>query len=195
MAELINGVEISKLVLSEVAKKLTLTKSENPGFNVVLAIVQVGNRPDSNVYIGAKIKKAKEIGAEGRLIKLPDTTTQSELEAEICKLNVDDDIDGIIVQLPLDCKNTIDVDGVVDKIHPLKVILIMYAARTWSCWGDQKSSGHRLQPCLCGTMERPLFVIQKRNTSRSSVVRRTFWLLQSERNISLKVIGLNPVQW
>ncbi|KAE9412202.1 hypothetical protein Angca_008720, partial [Angiostrongylus cantonensis] len=99
VAELINGVEISKLVLSEVAKKLTLTKSENPGFNVVLAIVQVGNRPDSNVYIGAKNKKAKEIGAEGRLIKLPDTTTQSELEAEICKLNVDDDIDGIIVQV------------------------------------------------------------------------------------------------
>ncbi|VDM79384.1 unnamed protein product [Strongylus vulgaris] len=81
---------------------------------------QVGNRSDSNVYIGAKIRKAAEIGAEGRLVKLPDTLTQSELEEEIAKLNADDDVDGIIVQLPLDCKNHIDADAVIDKIHPLK---------------------------------------------------------------------------
>ncbi|KJH40588.1 tetrahydrofolate dehydrogenase/cyclohydrolase, catalytic domain protein [Dictyocaulus viviparus] len=121
VAKLISGTEISKQVLDEVAEQLKLTKSNCPSFSVVLAIVQVGNRPDSNVYIGAKIKKAAEIGAEGRLVKLPDTITQPELEAEVEKLNVDDDVDGIIVQLPLDCRNTIDVDGVIDRIHPIKV--------------------------------------------------------------------------
>ncbi|ETN80785.1 tetrahydrofolate dehydrogenase/cyclohydrolase, catalytic domain protein, partial [Necator americanus] len=120
VAELINGTEISKQLLSEVAEKLKNKKANNPSFRAVLAIVQVGDRSDSNVYIGAKIRKAAEIGAEGKLVKLPDTITQDELEEEIKKLNEDDDIDGIIVQLPLDCKNDIDADGVIDKIHPLK---------------------------------------------------------------------------
>ncbi|KAL6724238.1 hypothetical protein Aduo_019143 [Ancylostoma duodenale] len=120
VAQLISGTEISKQLLSEVAEKLKKRKESNSSFRVVLAIVQVGDRSDSNVYIGAKIKKAAEIGAEGRLIKLPDTLTQAELEEEIEKLNADDDVDGIIVQLPLDCKNHIDADAVIDKIHPLK---------------------------------------------------------------------------
>lgn len=62
-------------------------------------MMQVGNRSDSNVYIGAKIKKAAEIGAEGKLIKLPDTVTQRELEEEIDRLNNDENIDGIIIQV------------------------------------------------------------------------------------------------
>ncbi|WKY17306.1 hypothetical protein Q1695_001702 [Nippostrongylus brasiliensis] len=120
VAELINGTEIAKHVLSDVAEQIRIRREENPDFNVVLAIIQVGNRADSNVYIAAKIRKAAEIGAEGRLVKLPDTITQRDLEAEINKLNLDDEVDGIIVQLPLDCKNSIDADGAIDKIHPLK---------------------------------------------------------------------------
>ncbi|KIH63127.1 tetrahydrofolate dehydrogenase/cyclohydrolase, catalytic domain protein [Ancylostoma duodenale] len=99
VAQLISGTEISKQLLSEVAEKLKKRKESNSSFRVVLAIVQVGDRSDSNVYIGAKIKKAAEIGAEGRLIKLPDTLTQAELEEEIEKLNANDDVDGIIVQI------------------------------------------------------------------------------------------------
>ncbi|RCN45130.1 tetrahydrofolate dehydrogenase/cyclohydrolase, catalytic domain protein [Ancylostoma caninum] len=99
VAQLISGTEISKQLLSEVAEKLKKRKESNSSFRVVLAIVQVGDRSDSNVYIGAKIKKAAEIGAEGRLVKLPDTLTQAELEEEIEKLNADDDVDGIIVQV------------------------------------------------------------------------------------------------
>ncbi|XGW12928.1 hypothetical protein V3C99_013518 [Haemonchus contortus] len=120
VAQLISGLEISKHLLSDVAEKIKQRREEDPSFNAVLAIVQVGNRPDSNVYIGAKIKKAAEVGAEGKLIKLPDTITQEELEAEIDNLNNDNNIDGIIVQLPLDCKNAIDADAVIDRIHPLK---------------------------------------------------------------------------
>ncbi|CAJ0935596.1 unnamed protein product, partial [Mesorhabditis belari] len=120
MAKLISGSEYSQKVLQEVAEKLKETKEKNPTFQACLAIVQVGNRSDSNVYIGAKLKKAAEIGAEGKLIKLPETITQGELEAEIDKLNNDDNVDGIIVQLPLDTVNEIDADSVVDRIHPLK---------------------------------------------------------------------------
>ncbi|KAK6035779.1 tetrahydrofolate dehydrogenase/cyclohydrolase, catalytic domain protein [Cooperia oncophora] len=98
-AQLISGTETSKHLLADVAEKIKRQKQEHPSFNAILAIVQVGNRPDSNVYIGAKIKKAAEVGAEGKLIKLPDTITQEELEIEIDKLNKDDNVDGIIVQV------------------------------------------------------------------------------------------------
>lgn len=64
-----------------------------------VSLLQVGNRSDSNVYINAKLKKAKEIGADGKLIKLPDTITQGDLKREIMALNHDNDIDGIIIQV------------------------------------------------------------------------------------------------
>lgn len=51
------------------------------------------------MYISTKLKKAAEIGAQAVLVKLPDTTTQRELEAEIDRLNNDNNIDGIIVQV------------------------------------------------------------------------------------------------
>lgn len=59
----------------------------------------MGDRSDSNVYITAKLKKAADIGAEGRLVKLPATTTQAELERQIDQLNEDENVDGIIVQV------------------------------------------------------------------------------------------------
>lgn len=51
------------------------------------------------MYIGAKLKKAAEIGAQGRLVKLPSTISQAELEKQIDALNEDDTVDGIIVQV------------------------------------------------------------------------------------------------
>ncbi|CAI5456317.1 unnamed protein product [Caenorhabditis angaria] len=120
VAELISGLEYSKKVLTDVGIHIAETRKSHPNFNSVLAIVQVGNRSDSNVYVGAKIKKAKEIGAEGRLIKLPSSITQGDLEREIKALNLDNEIDGIIIQLPLDCNNNIDADHVIDMIDPLK---------------------------------------------------------------------------
>ncbi|CAB3400142.1 unnamed protein product [Caenorhabditis bovis] len=120
VAQLISGLEYSKKVLTEVSEKLAEVRKVHPAFNSVLAIVQVGNRCDSNVYVNAKIKKAKEIGAEGRLVKLSDTITQGDLEREIKNLNNDFEVDGIIIQLPLDCKNPIDADEVIDMIDPLK---------------------------------------------------------------------------
>ncbi|CAJ0583024.1 unnamed protein product, partial [Mesorhabditis spiculigera] len=120
MAKIISGLEYSQKVLNDVGEQLKKVKLETPDFNAVLAIVQVGNRSDSNVYIGSKLKKTAEIGAQGMLVKLPETTTQSQLEAEIERLNNDNNVDGIIVQLPLDTTNQIDADSVVDMIHPLK---------------------------------------------------------------------------
>lgn len=66
---------------------------------VIFKIFKVGDRSDSNVYIGNKLRSAKEVGIEAKLVKLSAQTTQSELEATIDELNNDNKIDGIIVQV------------------------------------------------------------------------------------------------
>jgi len=120
MAKLINGKEISDKVVKAVGEELLKQKATHPDFNACLAIVQVGNRSDSNVYIRNKLKKASDIGMGARMVSLGEEITQAELEAEIDSLNNDPEVDGIIVQLPLDCVNKIDADAVIDRISHQK---------------------------------------------------------------------------
>uniref|UniRef100_A0A1I7YZ80 C-1-tetrahydrofolate synthase, cytoplasmic n=1 Tax=Steinernema glaseri TaxID=37863 RepID=A0A1I7YZ80_9BILA len=120
MAKLIDGKAIADKVIQGVASELKSIKETHPTFSATLAVVQVGNRQDSNVFISNKLKKAKEIGIETRLVNLPQTVSQHELEGHIDMLNTDPDVDGIVVQLPLDCVNNIDSDAVIDRIDHQK---------------------------------------------------------------------------
>lgn len=89
------------------------TRIKKLGQKPVLAILQVGNREDSDVYIRQKQKFGEEIGAEIILKKLE---IEDELIREIKKLNEDKNINGIIVQLPLpDGFNTEKVLNIIDK--------------------------------------------------------------------------------
>ncbi|KAL1130318.1 hypothetical protein AAG570_013256, partial [Ranatra chinensis] len=90
------------------------------GLKPGLAIVQVGNRDDSNVYIRMKMKVAAEIGINAEHIKLDRSTTQSELLSKIRNLNQDPSIHGIIVQMPLDSKNEIDPILATDSVSTEK---------------------------------------------------------------------------
>lgn len=91
-----------------------------PGFRPGLAIVQVGGREDSNVYIRMKIKAASEIGIEAQHVQLPNTTTETELLSKLKKLNEDPNVHGIIVQMPLDSVNKIDSHLITDTVSPDK---------------------------------------------------------------------------
>ncbi|TKR63602.1 hypothetical protein L596_027412 [Steinernema carpocapsae] len=120
MAKLIDGKAISDKVVEQVGEDIKKTRAEHPDFSATLAIVQVGNRSDSNVYIGHKLKKAAKIGMGTRMVKLSDQISQEDLEKAIDDLNNDPEVDGIIVQLPLDCVNKIDADSVIDRISHQK---------------------------------------------------------------------------
>ena len=85
-----------------------------------MAIVQVGGREDSNVYIRMKIKAASEIGINATHVKLPNTTTEQELLNKLDKLNNDPDTHGIIVQMPLDTINKINSHLITDSVSPNK---------------------------------------------------------------------------
>ena len=120
MAKIIDGKAISKQVLNQISQQIKELQLQTPNFKPNLAVVQVGDRSDSNVYIGNKLRSAKEVGIEAKLVKLNAQTTQTELEATIDELNNDSEVDGIIVQLPLDSVNQIDSDSVIDRIDQCK---------------------------------------------------------------------------
>ncbi len=84
----------------------------------ILAIIQVGNREDSNAYIEAKTAFGEKLGVKVKRIKLAENIAQQELIARVWECNADEDIKGIIVQLPLPIE--IDQDTVIEAISPQK---------------------------------------------------------------------------
>lgn len=99
---------------------MTVLRQKLPNFVPGLAIVQVGGREDSNVYIRMKIKAASEIGIAAEHVKLPNTTTEIELINKVNNLNNDPNVHGIIVQMPLDSVNKIDSHMITDLVSPEK---------------------------------------------------------------------------
>jgi methylenetetrahydrofolate dehydrogenase (NADP+)/methenyltetrahydrofolate cyclohydrolase/formyltetrahydrofolate synthetase len=91
-------------------------KSLRPG----LAIIQVGNREDSNIYVRHKIKAANQVGMQAFYHKYKTDITESELLLELSKLNDNPTINGIIVQLPFDSADNINADLITDNINPAK---------------------------------------------------------------------------
>ena len=92
-----------------------------------LAIIQVGDNPASNNYIKGKLKDCEEVGIKTELIKFPDSIDNNTIRNKIINLNINDSIDGIILQLPLpdhlkkyehELTNLIDISKDVDGFKP-----------------------------------------------------------------------------
>ncbi len=126
MAEIIDGKRIAAEIRAEVAEAVAKLGERNvtPG----LAVVLVGDDPASAVYVRMKAKACEEAGILSRVIQLPADTEQAELERTIDGLNADDDIHGILVQLPLPPQIEersivfrIDPKKDVDAFHPINI--------------------------------------------------------------------------
>ncbi|MCB1803022.1 MAG: bifunctional methylenetetrahydrofolate dehydrogenase/methenyltetrahydrofolate cyclohydrolase FolD [Gammaproteobacteria bacterium] len=83
-----------------------------------LIVVLVGDNPASQVYVRNKQKACEQVGFYSELMQLPASTTQDELLALIDDLNAREEVDGILVQLPL--PRHIDEDAVTERILPTK---------------------------------------------------------------------------
>jgi methylenetetrahydrofolate dehydrogenase (NADP+)/methenyltetrahydrofolate cyclohydrolase len=116
MAELINGKEISAILKDELKEEVSRLKSE--GKSCCLAVIQVGNDPASSVYVGNKKKACTYIGIESLSYELPEETSEEELLSLIDRLNKDDQVHGILCQLPL--PKHINEDKVIRAISPKK---------------------------------------------------------------------------
>ena len=116
MAFIIDGKKISTEIKDETRDKVAELKAA--GKEISLAVVQVGDNPASCVYVRNKKKACEYVGIKSVSHELPEETTEAELLELIDKLNNDDTINGILVQLPLPAH--MDENKVIDAISPYK---------------------------------------------------------------------------
>src|SRR5436305_15349509 len=109
----IDGRAVAKVTEDEVRASI-----ERLGFAPGLVAVRVGNDPASEIYVRNKAKKAQELGLRGTELIFEESMSERELLAEVERLNRDDEVDGILVQLPL--PKQIDPRKVIDAIDPEK---------------------------------------------------------------------------
>lgn len=129
-AEIIDGKRIARQVLDDVAKA-AVGLPRPPGLAVVLA----GDDPASHVYVRSKAKRAAELGFHAEVKLLPETVSEAEVLAVVAELNAREDIDGVLVQLPLPAQvNTlrvmaaVDPEKDVDGLHALNAGLLSQGA-------------------------------------------------------------------
>jgi len=126
-ARVLSGKAIADEIKSEVAGEVRQFFERHrirPG----LTVVRVGDDPASAVYVGSKVKTSEELGIRSEHLHLPAETSHEEVLAIVRDLNSRDDVDGILVQLPLPPKidaneiiETIDPSKDVDGFHPMNV--------------------------------------------------------------------------
>ncbi len=125
-ATILDGTKIAQQLRGEVAAdvKAMSAAGTRPG----LAVVLVGHNPASEIYVRGKVKACDEVGVYSETLTPPESVTTSELLAVVDRLNRRDDIDGILVQLPLppqvDAKKVllaVDPAKDVDGFHPMNV--------------------------------------------------------------------------
>jgi len=125
-ANIIDGKQISADMRNEMIAEVAALKEK--GVTPGLAVVLVGEDPASKVYVGSKEKACIALGMYSEVHRLPENTTEQELLALIDKLNNQDSINGILVQLPLPKHinekaviDAISVEKDVDGFHPQSV--------------------------------------------------------------------------
>ena len=140
MAQIIDGKAISKQVREEIATDVVSFK-EKYGSAPGLAVIIVGNDPASQVYVRNKKRGCEEVGFYSESYELPDSTTQEELIALVERLNNDDKIHGILVQLPL--PKHLNETEVLLKIRPEKDVDAFHPYNV----GKIMIGNHDLLPC------------------------------------------------
>ena len=116
MPRVLDGASIAAAIKQEVAVevKALAERGVRPG----LAAVLVGHVPASEIYVRSKVQACAELGIYSDLITPPDTITTAEMLALVAELNARDDIDGILIQLPLPAQ--VDAKALLDAVAPEK---------------------------------------------------------------------------
>jgi len=125
-ARILDGTKIAQEIRSEVAAEVKVLAGA--GLKPGLAVVLVGHNPASEIYVRGKVKACEEVGIYSEKITPPESATTGELLALVEDLNRREEIDGILVQLPLppqvDAKKVllaVDPSKDVDGFHPMNV--------------------------------------------------------------------------
>lgn len=114
MYQIIDGKAIAEEIKNEIVKEIVKLKNKRPN----LAIILVGERSDSQLYVSLKEKEGKKLGIDMHVYKIENDVSEKDLLEIIEFLNKDELIDGILIQLPL--PKHLDVNKIIHAINPLK---------------------------------------------------------------------------
>ena len=125
-ATILDGNKIAAQIRAEVAEDVR--KLSGTGLQPGLAVILAGHNPASEIYVRNKVKASEQVGVHGETLTPPDSVTTEELLAMVAQLNARNEIDGILVQLPLpaqvDAKKVllaVSPEKDVDGFHPVNV--------------------------------------------------------------------------
>ncbi len=187
MHKIIDGKAISARIKDELKEQVAdLNKI---GKTVCLAVIQVGDDKASSIYVKNKQKACEYIGIKSRTIQLPEGTTQGELIDQITKLNCDDNVDGILVQLPL--PNNIAEQDILLAIEPGKDVDGFHPQNTGLMYAGQQ----RFLPCtpagIIQLLKRSDIEIEGKECvviGRSNIVGKPIAQLMLEQNATVTIV-------
>src|SRR6202161_1589644 len=116
MPKVLDGAAIAAAIKKEVAEEVRELAAR--GIKPGLAAALVGHVPASEIYVRSKVQACSELGLYSDLITPPDTVTTEEMLLLVAELNARDDVDGILIQLPLPAQ--VDAKALLDAVDPAK---------------------------------------------------------------------------
>ena len=182
----LSGKITADAIKEEISEEVAELKKR--GINPGLATILVGDDPGSEMYVGSKVRTCNELGMHSELVKMPGDTPEEVLLDKIHQLNNDDDIDGILVQLPL--PGQINETLILEAIRPDKDVDGFHPVNT----GKLMKGETALVPCTpMGIMEmltREKIEIKGSNTvivGRSNIVGKPMAMLMLHRHATVTI--------
>ena len=184
---ILDGKQLSQELKDEMRQEVDALAKEY-GRRPCLMVVIVGNNPASQSYVRGKIKATEYVGFDGSLVSLPEDVTEDALIAEIERLNQDEQVDGILVQLPL--PKHISEDRVIAAISPEKDVDGFHATNVARLWLNQPC----IVPCtpkgVIVMLDRAGIEISGKNAvvvGRSNIVGKPVAKLLLDRNATVTI--------
>ena len=137
---IIDGKKTAEILRSEIKKEINFIKEQTnkvPNLSVIL----IGNYAPSEIYVKNKIKKSKEVGINSNIIRYPENISEEEILKKIKELNEDNDVSGILVQLPL--PKQISKEKIINLIYPSKDVDGFHPINV----GNLASGNNAIVPC------------------------------------------------
>ena len=184
---ILDGKQLSQELKDEMRQEVDAL-AQKYGRRPCLMVVIVGNNPASQSYVRGKIKATEYVGFEGSLVSLPEDVTEDALIAEIERLNQNELVDGILVQLPL--PKHISEDRVIAAISPEKDVDGFHATNVARLWLNQPC----IVPCtpkgVIVMLDRAGIEITGKNAvvvGRSNIVGKPVAKLLLDRNATVTI--------
>ena len=138
-ARVLNGIEIAAEIKAEVAAEARALRAA--GITPGLAVVLVGHVAASEIYVRSKVKASAELGLRSEMLTPPESVTTEEMLALIAELNARDEVDGILIQLPL--PKHVDTRRLLEAVDPAKDVDGFHPVNV----GRLQSGQPGLRPC------------------------------------------------